>query len=72
MIPETVDTTVTIRSKHSERTWHALLPNGRPVLAFRPTDTALVTLQEGQQVPARLTVADFSRALLLLGEHAIG
>lgn len=71
MIPETVETIVTIRSQHTERTWQAQLPNGRPVMAFRPTDTELVILQEGQQVPARLTVADFSRALLLIAEDAV-
>lgn len=66
MIPETVDTTVTIRQQHSPRTWHATLPNGCPVMAFRPEESEPVELETGAQVPARLTVADFSRALILL------
>lgn len=64
-IPETVDTLVTIQQVHSERTWHATLPNGRPVLAFREEEAAIITLEPGAQVLARLTVADFSRAQLL-------
>lgn len=67
MIPETVDTLVTIVRPHTPRTWQATLPNGRPVIAFRPEDAALLELAAGEQVPARLTVADFSRALILLG-----
>lgn len=65
-IPETVETTVTIRSPHCPRTWHATLPNGREVLAFRPEEEEPILLDSGTQVPARLTVADFSRALLLV------
>lgn len=66
MIPETVDTTVTLQSQHSDRTWHATLPNGRPILAFRPEEAEPVSLELGTQVPARLTVADFSRAQMLV------
>lgn len=66
MIPETVETTVTIQAQHSERTWYATLPNGRSILAFRHEEEAVISLEVGQQVPARLTVADFSRALLLV------
>lgn len=66
MIPETVETLVTIQSQHCPRTWHALLPNGRPVMAFRPEEEAPITLEIGAKLPARLTVADFSRAQLLV------
>lgn len=66
MIPETVETTVTIRQPHCPRTWHAELPNGRVVMAFRPEEAELITLEPGTKVPTRLTVADFSRALLLV------
>ncbi|MCW0216876.1 MAG: hypothetical protein OJI67_01015 [Prosthecobacter sp.] len=66
MIPETVDTVVTIQTPHSDRTWHAALPNGRLVLAFRPEEVEPIELEVGTQVPARLTVYDFSRALLLV------
>ncbi len=66
MIPETVDTIVTIQDQHCPRTWHAALPNGRAVLAFRPEEEAPILLEPGTKVPARLTVADFSRALLLV------
>ncbi|TDU69396.1 hypothetical protein EI77_03049 [Prosthecobacter fusiformis] len=66
MIPETVETTVTIQSQHCARTWHASLPNGRSVMAFRSEEDAPILLDPGTQVPARLTVADFSRAELLV------
>lgn len=66
MIPETVDATVTILSQHCPRTWHATLPNGRQVMAFRPEELEPIPLEVGAQITARLTVADFSRALLLV------
>lgn len=69
MIPQTVDTTLTITGAQSARTWHARLPNGRAVLAFRPEEAPAPALEPGQQVPARLTVCDFSRALILTGEE---
>lgn len=70
MIPQTVDTTLTITRMQSDRTWHAQLPNGRAVLAFRPTESAPLILEPGSQVAARLTVCDFSRALILTGDEA--
>lgn len=70
MIPLTVDTTLDIISPQTERTWHARLPNGRPVLAFRPTDSPILELAVGARVPARLTVGDFSRALILTKEES--
>jgi len=66
MIPETVETTVIIQSQHCPRTWHASLPNGHVVIAFRPEEAELITLEPGIQAPVRLTVSDFSRALLLV------
>ncbi|MEN3941953.1 hypothetical protein WJU23_11710 [Prosthecobacter sp. SYSU 5D2] len=66
MIPETVETTVTIQSQHCPRTWHAALPNGCVVMAFRSEDVPEIQLEPGSKVPVRLTVADFSRAELLV------
>lgn len=66
MIPETVETTVIIRSQHCPRTWRAALPNGCVVMAFRDEEAELITLEAGTEVPVRLTVADFSRAEILI------
>ncbi len=66
MIPEYVETTVIITQPHSERTWHATLPNGRPVLAFRDEGEPLIELVPGQSVAVQMTVSDFSRALVLV------
>ena len=65
MIPQTVETRLTIEAAHSARTWQARLPNGRPVLAFRPEEVPPLELPPGAQPRALLTVCDFSRALVL-------
>lgn len=70
MIPQTVETRVTIDVALSSRTWRAHLPNGRPVLAFRPEDAPPLELAAGAQPRALLTVCDFSRALVLAEEEA--
>lgn len=71
MIPQTVETRLTIDAVHSARTWQARLPNGRPVLAFRPDEAPPLELAPGAQPRALLTVCDFSRALVLAeGESA--
>jgi hypothetical protein len=66
MIPETVETTVTIQSQHCPRTWRATLANGCVVMAFRSEDLPEIQLELGSQVPVRMTVADFSRAELVM------
>jgi hypothetical protein len=63
-IPETVEGLVTIQSAHSHRTWHATLPNGKAVIAFIHEEDPPLTLAAGDRVPVRLTVSDFSRALI--------
>ncbi len=69
MIPQTVDTLLTIEGAQSARAWHARLPNGRAVLAFRPEESAPLILEPGAKARARLTVCDFSRALVLVEEE---
>lgn len=65
MIPEYVETEVIIESAHSPRTWHAMLPNGKRVMAFVEEEAGAPTLEPGARVRVRLSVSDFSRALLL-------
>jgi hypothetical protein len=65
-IPETVDGQVTILAQHSHRTWHAKLPNGKEVIAFINEEDPPLTLEIGAKVPVRMTVSDFSRALIAL------
>jgi hypothetical protein len=62
MIPVTVPTHVTILRQHTERAWHATLPNGRAVIAFRNHDEPTVTLMPGDRVAVELQVGDFSQA----------
>ncbi len=64
MIPSQVYTHVTLMSPHDERTWHAQLPNGKPVIAFRLQHESRLALQAGDVVPASLSVCDFSQAHL--------
>ncbi len=65
MIPVTVPTLVTILRQHTERAWHATLPNGRAVIAFRNHDEPTVTLAPGDRVAVELQVGDFSQAHIL-------
>ena len=65
-IPETVDSHVTIQSQHSHRTWHAALPNGKIIMAFFNEEDPPMTFESGGRVPVRLTVADFSRGLIVM------
>ncbi len=65
MIPEIVETEVVIREAHTHRTWHATLPNGKIIIAFVDEGEPDRTLPNGTTVRARLTVGDFSRALIL-------
>ena len=65
MIPVTVASEVTILSQHSARTWHATLPNGKPVMAFRTQHEETLHLEPGQKAAVELSVADFSQAHLL-------
>lgn len=65
-IPETVDSHVIIQSQHSHRTWHAALPNGKIIIAFINEEDPPLTLEVGAKVPVCLTVADFSRALIVM------
>jgi len=67
MIPDTVPAEVTILSQHSDRTWHATLPNGKAVIAFRTPDESTLTLAPGERAPVELSVSDFSRAHLVIG-----
>ncbi|HYF35578.1 MAG TPA: hypothetical protein VD994_09840 [Prosthecobacter sp.] len=66
MIPETVETEIVIESVHGHRTWHATLPNGKKVMAFVEEESDPLTLEPGMRVRAQLSVADFSRALVLV------
>ena len=65
MIPETVPTQVTILRQHTERAWHATLPNGRAVIAFRANDEPTVALSPGDLAAVELRVGDFSQAHIL-------
>lgn len=65
-IPETVDSHATIQKQHSHRTWHATLPNGKIIMAFLNEEEPLMTFEPGFKVPVCLTVADFSRGLIVL------
>jgi len=65
MIPEYVETLVTVKSQHTHRTWHATLPNGKEIIAFVDEGLPALTLAAGQQVRVQITVSDFSRALIL-------
>jgi hypothetical protein len=65
-IPETVDSHVIIQSQHSHRTWHASLPNGKIIMAFLNEEDPPMTFEPGANVPVCLTVADFSRGLIVM------
>jgi hypothetical protein len=64
MIPSQVHTHVTLIEPHDERTWHAKLPNGKAVIAFRFQHESKLVLKPGERVPASLSVCDFSQAHL--------
>lgn len=65
MIPETVVTQVKIQHQHTDRAWHATLPNGRNVIAFRDVDEPALALSAGQYACAELRVTDFSQAHII-------
>ncbi len=65
-IPETVDSHVIIQSQHSHRTWHAALPNGKVIMAFLNEEDPAMAFAPGTRVPVCLTVADFSRGLIVM------
>ncbi|MEQ1748074.1 MAG: hypothetical protein ABL974_01530 [Prosthecobacter sp.] len=65
-IPETVDAHVIIQAQHSHRTWHAVLPNGKIVIAFINEEDPPITLEVGAKVRVCMTVSDFSRALIVV------
>jgi hypothetical protein len=67
MIPEIVETEVVIEAAHSPRTWHALLPNGKRIMAFVEEEAGAPILAPGTRVRVRLSVGDFSRGLVLVG-----
>jgi hypothetical protein len=67
-IPDTVEAEVLIQACHTHRTWRAALPNGKKVIAFTPEGAPPLHLEPGAKVRARLSVADFSRAEILVGE----
>lgn len=65
-IPDSVDTTVRVLEVFSPSTASVSLLNGREVFAYRPPDAIdKPPLEPNQDLPARLFVADFSRAELL-------
>lgn len=64
MIPTQVHTRVTLLRPHDERTWHAELPNGKTIIAFRLQHESKLNLNPGDSVPASLSVCDFSQAHL--------
>ena len=68
MIPEIVETEALIEAPHSQRTWHAALPNGKRIMAFVSEKIQPPVLEPGMRVRVRLSVADFSRAEVLVGE----
>ncbi len=70
MIPVTVPSTVTILGQHNDRTWHATLPNGKKVIAFRTLDEATLPLAIGDLAHVELNVGDFSQAHVLLSPSA--
>lgn len=65
MIPVTVITEVTIQDRHCPRSWHATLPNGRKVIAFRTQHEPTLELSPGDKAQAELSVGDFSQAHLI-------
>ncbi|MBV6500053.1 MAG: hypothetical protein CJBNEKGG_02520 [Prosthecobacter sp.] len=65
MIPVTVITEVIIQERHCPRSWHATLPNGRKVIAFRTQHEPTLQLSPGDKAQAELSVGDFSQAHLI-------
>jgi ATP-dependent helicase YprA (DUF1998 family) len=65
MIPNTVIAELTLLRQQQARVWQALLPNGRPITAYRLEDEPPLSLKPGDKVQARLSVCDFSQAHLL-------
>ncbi len=64
-IPDKIETVATIHEVLSDRTCHALLPNGKLFFGFTPKEVATFPLQPGGKVHAQLNVADFSRGEML-------
>jgi hypothetical protein len=62
-----VETTLTVQRMIRPRIYRALLPNGKEITAFVPPKEAerIGPLAVGAKVRARLTVEDFSSALVL-------
>jgi hypothetical protein len=67
LIPDTVETAVTVTAVLSDRAAMVTLPNGREVFAYVGSTGLPATppLMPGAVLRARLFVADFSRAELL-------
>lgn len=64
-IPDKLETQVVIQRVLGVRTCQASLPNGKVVLAFIDAKKPRFPLVEGRRMPARMDVADFSRAELI-------
>lgn len=62
MIPEFVHTEVVVREAHTNRTWHAALPNGKIVVAFLEEGAPPAEFSVGTRLRVRMSVTDFSRA----------
>ncbi|MCB1226833.1 MAG: hypothetical protein KDK99_13540 [Verrucomicrobiales bacterium] len=63
-IPDYIETHVTVRELLSERTATVELPNGLRLLGYLRRDHRGAPLAVGQNLRARLNVADFARAEL--------
>jgi len=63
-IPDHVDTRVRVETVLSDQTAQVRLLNGRIVFGYCKPRGGLPPLRAGEEVPARLFVADFSRAEL--------
>lgn len=64
-IPDKIETVATIHEVLSDRTCHALLPNGKQFFGFTSKEVATFPLQTGGKVRVQLNVADFSRGEML-------
>ena len=64
-----IETTAVIQSGINERTWHATLPNGKMILAFRRPKQAQSApeLHPGDKVTVSLSLLDFSKGEVVEG-----
>lgn len=68
IIPDKIETIVTVREVLTARTCHAALANGKIIFGFLAREVADLPLVEGLRVRVQMNVADFSRGEILAVE----